>query len=100
MEDCENILKTSGPVKNLGPSKWISVEDKLPEVGKKVFVKRELRFDDLVIPIEDVGVLNGTNNWDRWALDSQEHYILPLKPTLSSKIVTHWKEIPKKESAS
>lgn len=74
---------------------WISVDDELPEIEKFVFVKRTIKlYDDFEMSVEDVGILHGTENWDRFDLLSQTKSPLPLSPTLSSKIVTHWMEIP------
>jgi hypothetical protein len=77
--------------------KWHNVKDKLPKTEHRVLVCRELRIDSLDHPIlvHDIGVLHGTDLFDRWSLESQQYCILPVEPTLNSGIITHWAELPK-----
>ena len=76
--------------------KWYDVQEKLPPTYKRVMVCREIRIQGFApIPTYDIGILKGTNQSDRWELDSQQYSPLPLKPTLSSGIVTHWARLPK-----
>lgn len=75
--------------------KWYDVKDKLPPTHKCVMVCREIRIQDFVIQIHDIGMLEGTNPSDRWRLESQQYSPLPTTPTLSSGIVTHWCSLPK-----
>ena len=65
--------------------KWISVEDKLPPTHHRVLVCRELRIESFnPIFSHDIGYLEGTGEYDRWKLSSQEYSPLPCTPTVGS----------------
>ena len=77
--------------------KWIDCKEKLPPTYRRVLVCREIRLSRLEHPvlIHDIGMLQGTDSSDRWKLESQQYCPLPISPTLSSGIVTHWANLPK-----
>lgn len=75
---------------------WYDVKEKLPPTHNRVMVCREIRIQGFnPIQTYDIGILEGTNPLDRWSLDSQQYSPLPITPTLSSGIVTHWCRLPK-----
>lgn len=73
-------------------SDWISVEDRLPELGKDVFIVIEMKYEyeREIETVVDIGWLNEDgdfamiNDWD----EGQQHFK-----------ITHWQPIvlPKKE---
>lgn len=75
--------------------KWYDVTEKLPPTHTWLMVCREIRIQGFVIQVHDIGMLEGKNPSDRWRLESQQYSPLPVNPTLSSGIVTHWYHLPK-----
>ncbi len=75
---------------------WISTKEKLPPTYRNVMVCREIRMRciDPPILVHDIGMLEGKEPSDRWSLCSQMYSPIPVEPTLSSNIVTHWMELP------
>lgn len=67
-------------------SEWISVKDRLPEIGEEVFV--------LILPKEwdityDIGYINSIGYWDTVWHSSQEFQ------SSKNDFITHWMPIPK-----
>lgn len=76
--------------------KWIDCKEKLPPTHRRVLVCREIRLSCLEHPVltHDIGMLQDTDSSYRWKLESQQYSPLPISPTLSSRIVTHWANLP------
>lgn len=76
--------------------KWYDCKEKLPPTHTRVMVARELRlqgFDPILT--HDIGMLKGTEEFDRWKLESQQYCALPCEPTIRSGIISHWAKLPK-----
>jgi hypothetical protein len=72
--------------------KWRSTKDKLPPQHERVLLCRKIDISDYQFGKIEIGFLGGD---DRFHLESQKAYILPITPHKESGIITHWAKLPK-----